>query len=154
VEGAAEQPPPGEFDAVIERHLLWTLPDPVGTLRTWHAVAPAGRLMLFEGMWGAADPIERLRRTTRGLLTRARWTGGLSLQRGGHHAEYPATLREAMPLGSGISPSALASLVAEAGWPAPRLYRLRDIEWASTLSFGLPGRLLGVPPRFAVVAGA
>ncbi len=47
-----------------------------------------------------------------------------------------------------------ASLVADAGWPAPRLYRLRDIEWASVLGLGLAGRVLGVPPRFAIVAGS
>ncbi len=154
VEGGAEQPPPGAFDAVIERHLLWTLPDPVGTLTGWRAAAPTGRLVLFEGMWGAADPLERFRRTGRRLLTRAPWAGGTSLQRGGHHAEYPATLREQMPLGSGTTPAAVAALVGEAGWAAPRLRRLRDIEWASTLNLGLPGRVLGVPPRFAIVAGS
>jgi hypothetical protein len=44
-------------------------------------------------------------------------------------------------------------VVAEAGWVAPRLVRLRDVEWASTLEKRLPERLLGVTPRFAVVAG-
>jgi hypothetical protein len=139
---------------VMERHLLWTLPDPVGTLRTWRTVVPAGRLVLFGGMGGAADPVERLRRAARSLLTRAPWTEGRSFQRGGHHAEYPATLMEAMPLGSGITPSVLAGLVVEAGWPAPRLRRLRDVEWASTLSLSLSERLLGVPPRIALVAGS
>src|SRR5215469_1345874 len=37
----ADEPPPG-FDAVMERHLLWTLPDPSGALRAWRAAAPAG----------------------------------------------------------------------------------------------------------------
>ena len=146
IEGGAEQPPPGEFDAVIERHLMWTLPDPVATLRAWRTVAPTGRLVVFEGIWGAADPLERLRRTARSLLTRAAWTGGASLQRGGHHAEYPASLREQLPLGGGTSPAAVTAMVSEAGWPAARLRRLRDIEWASTLNLGLPGRLVGVPP--------
>jgi SAM-dependent methyltransferase len=154
VEGPAEEPPPGEFDAVIERHLLWTLPDPAGALRAWRTVAPAGRLVLFEGMWSAPDPIERLRRGARRLLTRPAWVGGPSHQMAGHHAEYPATLRRSMPLGSGANPSALASLAAEAGWPALRLSRLRDIEWASTLNLGLARRLVGVPPRFAIVGGS
>ncbi len=59
VEGGAEQPPPGPFDAVIERHLLWTLPDPLAALAAWREAAPAGRLVLFEGLWGKVDPIER-----------------------------------------------------------------------------------------------
>src|SRR5580692_6937640 len=37
----AHEPPPG-FDAVMERHLLWTLPDPVAALTAWRAAAPGG----------------------------------------------------------------------------------------------------------------
>ena len=54
--------------------------------------------------------------------------------------------------GPGTHPRAVTQLVAEAGWTAPRLLRLRDVEWASTLEQRLPERLLGVTPRFAVVA--
>jgi hypothetical protein len=46
----------------------------------------------------------------------------------------------------------VARLVAEAGWVAPRLVRLRDVEWATVLEQPFPERLLGVAPRFAVVA--
>ncbi len=152
IEGRAEHPPPGSFDAVMERHLMWTLPDPVTTLQAWREVAPAGRLILFEGMWGAADPLERLRRAARGLAARAGSAAGQS-RHGGHHAEYPRALRDAMPLGSGTTPAALAGLVAAAGWAAPRLRRLRDIEWASTLDLSLLERAVGVPARFAIVAG-
>jgi SAM-dependent methyltransferase len=150
--GRAEHPPERQFDAVMERHLLWTLPDPAGALRAWHDAAPSGRLVLFEGMWGAADPLERLRRTAGRLGARvARARGGARPP--GHHAEYPPTLRARMPLGAGATPSGLAALVEAAGWPAPRLRRLRDVEWAATLGQGLAGRVIGVPPRFAVVAG-
>jgi SAM-dependent methyltransferase len=153
IEGPAEQPPPGKFDAVIERHLMWTLPDPVTTLRAWRDVAPSGRLILFEGMWGTADPLERIRRTARDLATRAGSAPGRS-RHGGHHAEYPRALKDSMPLGSGATPAALAALVAESGWSAPRLHRLRDIEWASNLDLSLLERIVGVPARFAIVAGA
>ena len=57
-----------------------------------------------------------------------------------------------MPLGTGTHPCAVAQLVAKAGWHAPRLVRLRDVEWAATMEKRLPERLLGVTPRFAVVA--
>ena len=59
-----------------------------------------------------------------------------------------------MPLSSGTSPAVLADLVAQAGWPAPRIRRLRDVEWAASLARPLPERLLGAPARFAVVGGA
>ncbi|GLX92428.1 class I SAM-dependent methyltransferase [Herbidospora sp. NBRC 101105] len=45
--------PPGHFDVVLCRHLLWTFPDPAATLRGWIAsLRPGGRLVLVEGRWG------------------------------------------------------------------------------------------------------
>jgi len=151
IEGPAEKPPPGQFDVVVERHVLWTLPDPVATLRAWRDVAPTGRLLLFESAWGTTDGLERIRRTAQDLLARA---ASRRPPPSGHHAEYPRSLREAMPLGLGTTPDTVATVASEAGWAAPRLYRLRDVEWAMTLRQPLPERLLGVAPRFAIVAGS
>jgi len=137
---------PGTFDVVIERHLLWTLPDPGAALAAWRRAAPAGRLVALESLWGRADPLEVLR----ARLWRAvrRWRRIPP----DHHGEYPQAVRDALPLGSGTHPRVLAALVEEAGWRSPRLHRLRDVDWAVTLEQRLPERLLGVPPRFALVA--
>jgi SAM-dependent methyltransferase len=72
VQGGAEAPPPGPFEAVVERHLLWTLPDPGAALAAWRAVAPEGRLVLFEGLWGGADQLEALRAQGREGLRKLR----------------------------------------------------------------------------------
>ena len=47
---AAELPfPPASFDLVIERHVIWTLPDPAAALADWARVLrPGGRLVLIE----------------------------------------------------------------------------------------------------------
>ncbi len=40
------------FDAVINRHVLWTLPDPERALREWKRVLrPGGRLVIVDGNW-------------------------------------------------------------------------------------------------------
>lgn len=40
------------LDAVLSRHILWTLPDPQLALRRWMgALRPGGRLVLVEGRW-------------------------------------------------------------------------------------------------------
>ncbi|TKK83953.1 class I SAM-dependent methyltransferase [Herbidospora galbida] len=47
--------PPGHFDVVLCRHLLWVFDDPAAVLRGWVAsLRPDGRLVLVEGRWGAA----------------------------------------------------------------------------------------------------
>lgn len=147
VEGPADQPA-GAFDAVMERHLLWTLPDPAGALAAWHDVALTGRLVLVESLWGSVDPIERWRSAARRQLHRLR--GGAPE----HHAEYPAEIRASLPLGRGTRPERLVEMARTAGWSTPRLERLGDVEWAERLDLPFPERLVGPTPRFAVVAGS
>ncbi|MFJ5839297.1 class I SAM-dependent methyltransferase [Streptomyces shenzhenensis] len=58
--GDAAAPPVGErrFDAVLVRHVLWTLPGPGRVLRHWTGLLrPGGRLVLVEGVWGAVSPV-------------------------------------------------------------------------------------------------
>ncbi|AIV37302.1 class I SAM-dependent methyltransferase [Streptomyces sp. R1] len=58
--GDAAAPPVGEqrFDAVLVRHVLWTLPDPGRALRHWRQLLrPGGRLVLVEGVWGSVAPV-------------------------------------------------------------------------------------------------
>jgi SAM-dependent methyltransferase len=53
----AEAPPfpPGSFNLIVERHVLWTLPNPEQALRAWSALLrPGGRLVLIEGDWDMA----------------------------------------------------------------------------------------------------
>ena len=62
VEANAADPPRDGFDAVVERHVVWTLPDPKAALEAWREAAPEGRLLLFESIWGTnASAEEQLR---------------------------------------------------------------------------------------------
>jgi hypothetical protein len=147
VQGSAEEPPAGPFDAVIERHLMWTLPDPEAALEAWRAVASEGRLVLFEGLWGQSDPVEALRGQAREGLRKLRG------EPDHHHGSYdPETVAE-LPLARGAHPDRLVELVEAAGWGPVRLERLHDVEWAQLLELPPSARLLGVTPKFAVLAG-
>lgn len=57
--GDAASPPVGgeRYDAVLVRHVLWTLPEPGRVLRHWRdLLRPGGRLVLVEGVWGTVSP--------------------------------------------------------------------------------------------------
>ena len=150
VEADAVSPPDGDFGAVVERHLLWTLPDPGKALAAWREAAPQGRLVVVEGSWGGARAAgtERLRAAARGLSERVRGAEP------GHHAHYSDRVQAALPHGRGMSPDEAVSLVQASGWGQPRLERLRDVEWALVEGRGLVDELLGTHPRWAVVAGS
>ncbi|MGH9029359.1 MAG: class I SAM-dependent methyltransferase [Acidimicrobiales bacterium] len=145
VVGPADRPPEG-FDSVIERHLLWTLPDPVGALKAWREAAPSGRLVLLESVWGSVDRFEALRSRLRRLVRTAR------REPPDHHASYGEALRGALPLGSGTAPAELVGMVGTSGWIRPRLERLRDVEWSERCELSAIERVTGVSPRFAITA--
>jgi SAM-dependent methyltransferase len=147
VEADAVAVPAGPFDVVMSRHLLWTLPDPLAALRAWLGAAPQGRLVLVDSHGdGGTDPTQLLLRWGRRELARVRRTPA------SHHAPYSPEILAALPLGNGTSPERILELVAEAGWGAPRLRQLTDVDWAARRSMPWPERLLGAVPHFAVLA--
>lgn len=146
VVGSATEPPEGPFDAVMERHVLWTLPDPVFALERWREVA--ARLVLFEGVWGSTDPAARARDAAADAIRR------LLRVPADHHAPYPEEVLAELPLARLPSPVPLIDAVHEAGWRAPRIKRLRDVEWAAELHAPWPLGWLERKPRYALVADA
>jgi len=148
-EGDASAPPLERFDAVVERHVLWTLPDPAAAIEAWRRAAPEGRLVLLESLWGtSAGRSEQLRRAVHSSLRRLR------NEQPDHHAEYESAVRDQLPLGAGTPPERLVSLVEASSWGIARIERLRDVEWATRRAFpSAADRLVGVAPRFAVIGG-
>ena len=149
VEADAAHPPAGPFDAVVERHLIWTLPDPGAALAAWHAAAPGGRLVLIEGSWTGrgASAASRLRLQARALADLARKPAP------DHHGHYTDQMNAALPYRGGLTPDEAVALVEASPWGRARIERLRDVEWAVTEGLSPLDSLLGTHPRWAVTAG-
>jgi SAM-dependent methyltransferase len=149
VVGRADRPPAGPFDAVMERHVLWTSPNPVETLAAWRAVVrPGGRLALFEGIWGRTDPVQRARDVLADALRRAY---GIPHD---HHAEYDEAILAELPLARLPSAQLLIDAVYAAGWRGVRIRRLRDVEWARRIAARPVLGSLESVPQFALIADA
>ena len=148
VHASADEVPQERFDVVMSRHLLWTLPDPEGALRAWRAAAPDGSLLLVESVWGdGQSPASRLRARGRRLARRVTRTPA------GHHDHYDESITGALPFAGGLGPERLVELVQQAGWQAPRLWRLTTVEWIQSRRLAWPEQLFGVPPVYALWAG-
>ncbi|MBU8536825.1 class I SAM-dependent methyltransferase [Falsiroseomonas tokyonensis] len=96
----AEAPglPANSFDLVVERHVLWTLPDPARALRAWRdLLRPGGRVALVEGAWWDMQARD----------------------------EY-ASIHAALPLFGGRPAEQLAAPLIEAGFAAPQVVPLMD----------------------------
>jgi len=148
VQTDAASPPDGPFDAVVERHLLWTLPDPGAALEAWRQAVPAGRLVLIEGTWGKTTGIPAVQAEARRLVRRVRGAEP------GHHGHYTDRVVDALPHANGITPAEMVCMVQASPWGQARLERLRDVEWATLEGRSLLDQLLGTNPRWAVTAGS
>ena len=147
VEGAAEEPPPGAFDVVVERLLLWTLVDPASALRGWREAAPAGRLVSFGANWSGSGAGEALRARGRYYARR------LLRETPQHHAPYPSAFTS-LSNEQRADPDWVVGAVEAAGWSRIRLDRLEDAGWAQELAQPLLVRMIGAIPEFAVHADA
>jgi SAM-dependent methyltransferase len=146
VVGSGMEPPSGPFDAVMERHVVWTMPDPIGALAAWRGVA--GRLVLYEGVWGSTSIVRKAIDATAGGIRRLLRTPP------DHHAPYPEEILSELPLARLPSPGPLIDAVHRAGWRAVRVHRLYDVEWTARLHEPWPLGWLEHRPRYAVVAEA
>lgn len=148
VEADAHQPPPGPYDAVMSRHVLWTLPEPARALSAWGHAAPDGELLLFGTLWGAgAGSVEAAKARAR------RWLRRMRRRPSDHHGEYEREVVAALPFSGGSgSLDEMVELVESSGWRRARVERLAEVELARTQRLhGLDG-LLGVPPTYLLAA--
>ncbi len=149
VNAAATDPPAGPFDAVIERHVVWTLPDPATALAAWRRVAAdGGRLVLFEGVWNPSGAAARVREVLR------RIDDAVHRRKPDHHAPYPPEIVESLPLGRLSSLDPMLEAVRAAGWRSVRAERLPAVESAARRSLGPISGPLAHRDRYAVLAEA
>ena len=140
----------GPFDAAIERHVAWTLPDPVAAFS-----ALASRLPLpaasscSKGSWGGEGPLVEVKdgivgaSSTGSGVTRAITTGRIR----------EASVRR-LPLAATTTPAPFVDAVLAAGWRAVQLERLLDVEWAAEQREPWPLGRADRRPRYAIVAEA
>ena len=143
---------PGEtYDAVICRHLVWTLTEPAQALDDWFCVLkPGGRLIVFDGDWARPTPAGRLAAMAIRLIER--FTGPEphhDKAMGGRHEDIMARL----PFGEGLTVERLLPLVQEAGFEDIRCPSHRPIAVAQRRTAKLRDRLrTWIYRRFILVA--
>jgi ubiquinone/menaquinone biosynthesis C-methylase UbiE len=112
-----------DFDAVISRHLLWTLPDPGLALAAWAAAARPGALLaIVDGLYRPAPPpLSWAVRLAAAIVERR-------AGRSGSHHEYPTEAYAALPLARQRDTRTVRALLEAGGFREVRIRRLGEIE--------------------------
>jgi ubiquinone/menaquinone biosynthesis C-methylase UbiE len=127
------------YDAVICRHLVWTLTEPEQALADWFRVLkPGGTLLVFDGDWTKPTPIGRIA----SLAVRAieRFIGHDPYYDGAM-SEKHADIMTRLPFSDGLTAERVKPLVAAAGFADIRFPSHRPIAAAQRRNADLRNRL-------------
>ena len=128
------------FDIVINRYLLWTLPNPKTAVDEWSRVVKSGgKLMLIDGMWHDSAIQMRLRRFIGSIIVfsaenRNPWM----------FMSHYAKIKDKLPFFNGTTPNEVVDMFYEVGLKnilVNSLEELREFEKKSTaLSYKIANR--------------
>ena len=116
--------PDSKFDAVVSRHLVWTLPNPDDAFRDWFRVLkPGGRVVVIDGDWVNA-PKRLSARIARGLVNALdRWEGAKPK----YDAEAHDSIISRVYFNEGLRAERLSQMLQEAGFTDVRQNSLEPI---------------------------
>ena len=139
--------PDETFDALVTRHLVWTLVDAPAAFAEWHRVLkPRGRLLIIDGDFTHLSPLGRLR------VALSRLAGRLSgAQLHGRDRETHRRILSQVFYADGLTLERLTTDLAAVGFGAPRSLCLDSVLIAQMADAPLADRLrLPAHRRFAL----
>ncbi len=109
-----------EFDAVVCRHVLWTLPNPRKALEEWgRVVKSGGKVVIIDGNWGEDGALTTLKRIV-GKLGIAIYERRLPKN------AYKKEIREKLPFYRSLTVEKVAELMRETGLTPTSI---KDLSW-------------------------
>jgi ubiquinone/menaquinone biosynthesis C-methylase UbiE len=137
----AENPmePDETYDAIVCRHLVWTLTTPRQALGEWYRVLkPGGLLLVFDGNWAAPTALGRLATRAISLIDRF---SGVDPHYDGAMSDRHQSIMERLPFGEGLTSERLLSLLTEVGFRDAVVSSHASIAAAQRRSADLRNRL-------------
>lgn len=129
--------PDGAYDAVVCRHLVWTLPDPQAALHDWfRTLRPGGRLVVFDGNFVTPSWSGRVAKRALAWLE----AGGAAPHRDPALMQEHAAILGRLPFRDGLDFATLRPLAEAAGF--------RDVAGASYRPILRAQRRIASPPEW------
>lgn len=134
----------GTFDVVINRHLLWTIPNPKVALNEWsRAVRSGGKIMLIDGQWHDPTIDMRLRRFIGRMITFMTEKRNPCL-----FTNYYSKINNQLPFFDGSASNNIVDLFTEAGLKNISVNNLEKLKEFEKQNRSLAYRIANKPSLF------
>ncbi len=140
---------PARYDAVVCRHLVWTLPDPARAAAEWFRVLrPGGRLMIVDGDWVRLPFWGRVRQAVGRALLRALGRPLEPIDWAAH-----ARIMAQVHFSGGLRPAPLVAVMRDAGFAEVATGSIAPIRRAQRQATGFArGLTVGAYDEFWMTA--
>ncbi|MGB9926777.1 MAG: class I SAM-dependent methyltransferase [Methanosarcina sp.] len=149
--GDAEKLPfeDNSFDLVVNKYLLWTLPQPSSALLEWKRVLkPGGKIFAIDGNWFDPRPDRYIKRLASEWAARLMKRNQTSMVFKNHYNP----IKKSLPLFREINPENIRSLFSEMGFISTTINPLRGVQTFQKNKAPFLQKLLEDTPIFLIVA--
>lgn len=131
--------PAASFDAIVCRHLVWTLTDPEGAFQEWHRLLkPGGVLLFFDGDWAKPKPMGRI---AAWAIRRIDQMIGVDHHYDGAMSDRHGDIMERLPFGAGLRAEDVVPLLTAVGFEGIEIGSHREIARAQRRKADLRNKL-------------
>ncbi len=130
--------PDGKYDAILCRHLVWTLTDPAAAFDDWFRILrPGGRLLIYDGDWAKPCQSGRWAARVLDLWEKISPDLGYDAAMGDLHGD----IMRRLPFGEGLTFQQLHPMLEAAGFGVVRQISHEPIARAQRRTSGLRNNL-------------
>ncbi|PKM48078.1 MAG: class I SAM-dependent methyltransferase [Firmicutes bacterium HGW-Firmicutes-8] len=135
------------MDVVVNRHLLWTLPDPQKALAEWlRVLKPGGRIIVINGVWGSIGVWAKAKRLIGNIMIM------LAERRNPWKDGYSNEVTKQLPLYGDVPPEEILKLMQETGIGDLHMVPMRLVEQTENAAMPVRYRIAYSHRRY-IIAG-
>ncbi len=136
------------YDVIINRHILWTLPNPEKAIKEWKRVLkPGGKLIIIDGDWFYKRTV-----TDKLKISLGKFLISITESQDGHKGTYSKDVQEKLPMMKDENARNLHKLVKDVGLKDIKIVHMNEVDGIEKENMPFKHRLVNVYKRICITS--